>query len=396
MDVSPSAPGYGRYTVCMIHAEQKLWTKERGWETTTHVPLSGAPQVVFAFGARALVMQSTVYQQIRNFYPGAYIVLCSTAGEIMGSEVHDDSLVLTAVHFEKSLVRFTETTIPTVEDSLGVGKRLAEFLPVEGLVHAMVFSDGLNVNGSLLVKGINDNLPVSVTVTGGLVGDGADFKETAVGRDGPGEERKVVLLGFYGDSLKVGSGSMGGWEGGGAKHVITKSKGNVLYEMDGKPALAIYKEYLGDKVSGLPSSALLFPLKLHNDAHSDVVRTILGVNEADQSMTFAGDMPEGVTVEFMKATLENLTAGASGAASLSMRAIGLAAPELAILISCVGRKLVFGERVADEVKAVRTTLGEQAIVTGFYSYGEICPGSEGKHQCLLHNQTMTITTFREV
>ena len=380
----------------MIHAEQKLWTKEKGWETTTHVPLGGAPQVVFAFGARALVTQGTVYQQIRNFYPGAYIVMCSTAGEILGTEVREGSIALTAVHFEKSLVRFTETTIPTVEESLGVGKRLAEFLPVEGLVHAMVFSDGLNVNGSLLVKGINDNLPVSVTVTGGLVGDGADFKETAVGRDGPATARKVVLLGFYGDSLKVGFGSMGGWEGGGAKHTITKSKGNVLYEMDGKPALTVYKEYIGDKASDLPSSALLFPLKLEDATQSDVVRTILGVNEADQSMTFAGDMPEGVVVEFMKATLEKLVSGAASAASLSMRNIGLVAPELAILVSCVGRRLVFGDRASEEVVAVRNALGDQAAVTGFYSYGELCPGADGKRQCLLHNQTMTITTFREV
>ncbi len=380
----------------MIHVEQKLWTSEKGWETTTHVPSGGAPQVVFVFGARALVTQGTVYQQIRNFYPGAYIVMCSTAGEILGTEVREGSIALTAVHFEKSLVRFTETTIPTVEESLGVGKRLAEFLPVEGLVHAMVFSDGLNVNGSLLVKGINDNLPVSVTVTGGLVGDGTDFKETAVGRDSPGEARKVVLLGFYGDSLKVGYGSMGGWEGGGGKHTITKSKGNVLYEMDGKPALAIYKEYLGEKVSGLPSSALLFPLKLHTASQADFVRTILGVNEADQSMTFAGDMPEGTEVEFMKATLDKLIAGASTAASLSMRQMGLATPELAILVSCVGRKLVFGERIPEEVNAVRTTLGAQAYVAGFYSYGELCPGPEGERQCLLHNQTMTITTFREV
>ena len=380
----------------MIHAEQKLWTKEKGWETTTHMPLGGAPQVVFAFGARTLVTQSTVYQQIRNFYPGAYIVMCSTAGEILGGNVRDNSIALTAVHFEKSLVRFTETTIPTVEDSLGVGKRLAEFLPVEGLVHAMVFSDGLHVNGSLLVKGINDNLPVSVTVTGGLVGDGADFKETVVGRDGPGEARKVVLLGFYGDALKVGFGSFGGWEGSGEKHTITKSKENVLYELDGKPALALYKAYMGDKVSGLPSSALLFPLQLHDDVHSDVVRTILGVNEDDQTITFAGDMPEGKTVELMRATLEKLTAGAATAASLSMRNIGLVSPELAILVSCVGRKLVFGDKVANEVRAVRTTIGEQAVIAGFYSYGELCPGTSDKHQCLLHNQTMTITTFREV
>ncbi|MEK7509751.1 MAG: FIST N-terminal domain-containing protein [Patescibacteria group bacterium] len=380
----------------MIHTEQRLWTEAKGWETITHVPLHGAPQLVFAFGARKLVGKAEVYQQIRNFYPGAYIVLCSTAGEILGTEVHDGSIALTAVHFEKSVVRFAETTIANVDDSLGVGKRLAEFLPVEGLVHAMVFSDGLGVNGTLLVKGINDNLPVSVTVTGGLVGDGADFKETLVGRDGPGEPRKVVLLGFYGDALKVGFGSYGGWEGSGAKHTITRSLGNILFEIDDKPALAVYKQYLGDKVSGLPSSALLFPLKLHVDGGTtDVVRTILGVNEVDQSMTFAGDMPRGVTAEFMKATLEKLVEGAGAAATMSFKGVGHVSPELAILISCVGRKLVLKKRVAEEVEAVRSVLGEGTAIGGFYSYGELCPGSYEEHQCLLHNQTMTITVFRE-
>lgn len=380
----------------MIHTEQRLWTEAKGWETITHVPLHGAPQLVFAFGARKLVGKADVYQQIRNFYPGAYIILCSTAGEILGTEVRDGSIALTAMHFEKSIVRFTETTIGNVNDSLGVGKRLAEFLPVEGLVHAMVFSDGLGVNGTLLVKGINDNLPVSVTVTGGLVGDGADFKETLIGRDGPGESHKVVLLGFYGDSLKVGFGSFGGWEGSGAKHIITRSLGNILFEIDDKPALAVYKEYLGEKVKELPSSALLFPLKLHVDGGTtDVVRTILGVNEVDQSMTFAGDMPQGVTVEIMKATLDKLVSGATVAANMSLKGIGHISPELAILVSCVGRKLVLGKRAVEEVKAVREVLGESTAISGFYSYGELCPGSYEEHQCLLHNQTMTITTFRE-
>lgn len=379
----------------MIHSEQKLWTKEKAWETVGTDRLYVPPQVVFVFGARSLVGDGAIYQQIRNFYPGAYIISCSTAGEILGDKVRDDSIALTAVHFEKSIVRFAETSIPTVEDSLGVGKRLAEFLPVEGLVHAMVFSDGLGVNGTQLVRGINDNLPVTVTVTGGLVGDGADFKQTLVGRDAPGESRKVVLLGFYGEALKVGFGSFGGWEGSGTKHTITKSKGNVLFEMDGKPALSIYKEHIGDKVSGLPSSALLFPLKLHTEGTSDVVRTILGVNEKDLSMTFAGDMPEGVTAEFMKTPLEHLIGGAGTAASMSLKGIGGAVPQLAILVSCVGRKLVLEKRVADEVAAVRATLGAAATMSGFYSYGELCPASYEDRHCLLQNQTMTITAFRE-
>lgn len=380
----------------MIQVEQKLWTKEKAWETISDQVLRAAPQLVFAFGARTLMEDPKMFQQMRNFYPGAYLILCSTAGEILDTHVSDDSIALTAVHFEKSLVRFAETTVRSADDSLNIGKRLAEFLPVEGLVHAMVFSDGLNVNGTSLVQGINDNLPAHVSVTGGLVGDGSNFKKTVVGRDGPGESRKIVLLGFYGASLRVGFGSLGGWEEYGAEYTITKSKGNVLYEINSEPALMVYKEKLDGQVAGLPMSALLFPLQLQmpTGSHSGVVRTILGVDETEQSMTFAGDMPQGTHVKFMKADLNRLIAGAAGASRLSMGRLGRIAPQLAILVSCVGRKLVLKERVSDEVKAVRDVLGQRTAITGFYSYGELCP-SEKERQCLLHNQTMTVTAFIE-
>ncbi|MDR3571986.1 MAG: FIST C-terminal domain-containing protein [Candidatus Pacebacteria bacterium] len=382
----------------MIRTEQKLWTKDSGWENLDDKKLDAAPQLVFAFAARVLVEDQKIFQQIRNFYPGAYIIMCSTAGEILDTAVRDDSVALTAVHFEKSVVRFSETTIENVEDSLNVGKRLAEFLPVEGLVHAMVFCDGLNVNGTLLVKGVNDNLPPNVSVTGGLVGDGSDFKKTVVGRDGPGQSNKVVLLGFYGPTLKVGYGSLGGWDVYGDSHTLTKSNGNVLYEIDGKPALSVYKQILGEEqAKQLPSSALLFPLRLETEdqVHNEVVRTILGVNEADQSMTFAGDMPQGARAHFMQANFDRLIDGASGAGKLSLAALGTDHPQLAILVSCIGRKLVLKERSTDEVKAVRSVLGAETAISGFYSYGELCPTAASGKQCLLHNQTMTITAFRE-
>lgn len=381
----------------MIHSEQRLWTKEKGWELIGDNRLKAAPQIVFAFGARSLLEDWEMYHQIRNFYHGAYIVSCSTAGEISDTRVTDGSIAVTALHFEKSLVRFVETRIDTVKDSLNVGKRLAEFLPVEGLVHAMVFAEGLEVNGSLLVRGINDNLPVQVAVTGGLVADGTDFKKTVVGRDGPAESRKVVLIGYYGDALRVGFGSFGGWKGMGEKHTITKSEGNVLYEIDGKPALSVYTDYLGDRVKELPGSALLYPLQLHmNGLHHDVVRTVLGVDQAAQSMTFAGDMPVGVEIEFMRTELDDLVAGAGNAAKLCMNVFGVAEPEFALLVSCVGRKLVLRDRTADELASVRSIIGRGAAMTGFYSYGEICPSSYEDKQCLLHNQTMTITAFREL
>lgn len=381
----------------MIKVEQKLWTQEAGWATQNGASLDGAPQLVFVFGSRALMEDPKIFEQIRGFYPGSFIVLGSTAGEILDTKVRDNSIALTAVHFEKTVVRFAETNIEDLYDSMNVGKRLAEFLPVEGLVHAMVFCDGLHVNGTSLVTGINNNLPPTVSVTGGLVGDGSDFRKTVVGLDGPGKEKKVVLLGFYGAALKVGFGSLGGWDASEDTRSITKSKDNVLYELDGKPALAVYKEYLGSQAQGLPSTGLLFPLRLETEGGSDteVVRTILAVNEADQSITFAGDMPEGAKVTFMKANFERLIEGASKAGVLSLGHLEKKEPQLAILVSCVGRKLVLRERIGEEVQAVRSVLGKTAAITGFYSYGELCPSAAKEKQCLLHNQTMTITAFRE-
>lgn len=337
------------------------------------------------------------FEEIRSFYPGSHIIECSTAGEILGNQVRDDSISVTAILFEKTELHFVEADITTAEESAKVGKKLADALPKENLVHAMVFSDGLRVNGTALVKGLNDNLPANVSVTGGLVGDGSLFKKTVTGLDHVAEEGKVILVGFSGDHLKIGYGSLGGWDAFGIERVITKSSGNVLYELDGKPALELYKTYLGDKAKGLPGTGLLFPLRLHmnNGSNGEVVRTILGVNESDQSMTFAGDMPEGVLVSLMKANFERLIDGAIGAGNMAIESLGGSGAELAILISCIGRKLVLKERTEEEIEAVRGAIGGSPVITGFYSYGELCPTAASEKQCQLHNQTMTITTFRE-
>lgn len=382
-----------------MQIEQKKWTNQTGWVNASSTPLTSIPQLVLVFGGSSLVSDSKNFEQIKAFYPNSHIISCSTAGEIMDTVVSENSLVVTAIYFEKSTLQIGETNISDASQSLESGKTLAGQLPPENLTHVMVFSDGLKVNGTALVKGLLDNLPNTVSVTGGLVGDGSDFKHTYVGLDKTAEEGKIIVVGFYSQTLKVGYGSLGGWDPFGPARLITKSKDNVLYELDGKPALKLYKEYLGDQASGLPGTGLLFPLslriKIDNGRETDVVRTLLSVNEQDQSMTFAGDMPEGIYTKLMKANFDRLVDGASGAANMSIESLKSTSPELAILISCIGRKLVLKERVEDETEAVRAIVGKDAVMAGFYSYGEICPTAPTEKQCQLHNQTMTITTFRE-
>ncbi len=374
--------------------EQRVWTKERGWQPGDLGTLRESAQVVLVFGATAVIGRGDLLRDARSFYPGALLFGCSTAGEICGTSVYDDSLVLTAVRLDHSRIEGATIALGQVRDGFEAGERLARSLPAEGLRHVFVLSDGLKVNGSALVKGLTSQLPGSVTVTGGLAGDGELFKETLVVFGDRFGREAAAALGIYGDRIRIGYGSLGGWDPFGPERLITRSEGNVLYELDGRSALELYKRYLGEHAKGLPATGLLFPLSLRTQGETGVVRTILSVDESDQSMTFAGDVPVGAYARLMKANFDRLIDGAVGAAKTSFEASGSRTPDLAICISCVGRKLVLKQRTEEEVEGVREVLGGGAALAGFYSYGEISPFTPNA-RCELHNQTMTITSFFE-
>ena len=376
---------------------QSKWTASAGWTTICNDATS--PQLVLVFGATSALKQPDLLATFHKKYPGAQIFGCSTAGEICGTEVSDDSVVVTAVQFAHTGIHTAHVSLTDAGGSSAAGEQVARALPPtvnvagkpEKLSHVLMLSDGLKTNGSELLAGMTRALPVDVKVTGGLAGDGARFAETLVLWDGVAQRDAVVVVGLYGKKLRVGYSAFGGWDPFGPERKITKSHGNVLYEFDGQSALALYKKYLGEQAKNLPGSGLLFPLTLRMaDGAVGVVRTILAVDEAAQSMTFAGDVPEGAYARLMKANFDRLIDGAGTAAT----AAGAAAPELAVLISCVGRKLVLKQRIEEEVEAVRDVMGAGTVLTGFYSYGEVAPfGAGGK--CELHNQTMTIIHLSE-
>ncbi len=379
---------------CMQVA-QSVWTEPGGWSDNTGTNLPKSVHVVFVFGARRLLQRPDVMASVHARYPGAVLMGCSTAGEIEGAHVRDDSVVCTAVAFEKTHLRQASVQVDAA-GSRAAGRALAEALTADDLAHVFVLSDGLMVNGSELVAGLLETLPPGVQVTGGLSADGAAFKETGVLDEGRLKAGVVAGLGFYGRALRVGYGSLGGWDPFGPDRIITRSAGNVLYELDGKSALGLYKKYLGDYAKDLPASGLLFPLLVHkSERDPGFVRTILSVDEQQQSLTFAGDVPQGSLARLMKANFDRLIDGASGAARVTYEAMGRRPASLALLISCVGRKLVLQQRTEEEVEAVREILGEHTTLAGFYSYGEISPLTPGA-RCDLHNQTMTITTFNEL
>jgi hypothetical protein len=373
--------------------EQRQWTRDAGW-TDASGKLRDA-QLVLAFACTAVCEEATLLDDVRRAYPSAEIVGCSTAGEIFGTVVADNSLVTTALQLEGTSIQCARVAIDDPAQSLTAGRTLAEALPPEGLVHVIVFSEGLKVNGSDLVQGLSSALPPGITVTGGLSGDGHRFGRTYVIWKGKPESGSIVAVGFYGHALQVGYASLGGWDPFGPERLITRSRDNVLFELDGQSALELYKKYLGDHADDLPASGLLFPLSIRAESDATpVVRTILSIDEEEKSMTFAGDVPQGAYARLMKANFDRLIDGAAGAAKVSYEALDGQSADLALLISCVGRKMVLQQRVEEEVEGVRRVLGDGTALTGFYSYGEISPFTP-KARCELHNQTMTITTFRE-
>lgn len=370
------------------------YTRAEGWSGSFQ-DWDSDRTLVTVFGASDCLRDPSVIAGLRAAFPRSHVVGCSTSGEILETTITDDSLAVAVCRFEHTRLRSLAVPVKDTAGSREAGQRLAGALAGPDLRSMLVFSDGLNVNGSELLAGINQVLPPSVIVTGGLAGDGDRFQRTWVIADGAPRSGWISGLGLYGDRVHVGHGSKGGWDAFGPERVVTRSRGNVLFEIDGRPALALYKDYLGDRAAGLPGTALLFPLALRasRGATKSLVRTILSIDEAEQSMTFAGDIPEGYRAQLMRANFDRLVAGASEAARLTSQGSTDATVSLALAISCVGRRLVLGQRAEEEVEAARNALPRGARLLGFYSYGEISPYATGA--CDLHNQTMTLTNIEE-
>jgi hypothetical protein len=377
-----------------MNLETLFYSSQTGWSSDQWPKLDSARTLVLVFGAAAFKDAPEPILDLVLAFSQSHIIGCSTAGEIFSTSIADDSLSVAIAAFEHTSLQTAMAPVTSASESYAAGESIARQLNQPSLQGVLVLSDGSHVNGSELVRGLNAILPSTVVVTGGLAGDGDRFQQTWVLKDGLPQPGFVSAVGLYGDRVRIGHGSKGGWDIFGLERRVSRSEGNILYELDGKPALQLYKEYLGDLASGLPATALRFPLALRAHAADEkrIVRTILSVDEWNQSMTFAGDIPAGSLAQLMRANFDRLIEGASQAALMTRRH-SVTSPPLSIAISCVGRRLVLGEQAEEELEAALEMLPEGTQQVGFYSYGEISPYASG--HCDLHNQTMTLTTIAE-
>ncbi|ODU74201.1 MAG: hypothetical protein ABT08_11085 [Microbacterium sp. SCN 71-21] len=246
-----------------------------------------------------------------------------------------------------------------------------------------------------LIATLGDEIPI----TGGMACDGTAFEKTLVAAGAPPRSNVVAALGFYGADFHMGFGISAGWQVFGPRRRVTRSSGNRVYDVDGIPMLDLYRRYLGEEeFAGLPTTGLRFPLQIHHPEAPDetVVRAVLGVDHADGSMYFGGDIPVGAVVQLMRGTFGRLTEAAADAARQVEDVVDPAAPNAAaaILVSCIGRRILMGSTIEDEVVAVAERLNDPMPRIGFYSLGEISPYPETR-RAALHNETMTIVTFSE-
>ncbi|HEX5126645.1 MAG TPA: FIST N-terminal domain-containing protein [Rhodocyclaceae bacterium] len=376
-----------------MRAKELTWSPSAGW--TGDQSGKDAVDLVLYFGARRALADRSRFTELRALFPSAHVLGCSTGGQIHNDDVVDEEIAAIAIRFDTTKLKLACRSVDGVDASSRCGVAIGHALEGDGLAGIFVLSDGLVVNGSELVAGITSVVGHDIPLTGGLAGDGAEFGETLVGADDAPHPHRVAAIGFYGPAIRIGHGSAGGWDVFGPRRRITKSMGNLLLELDGEPALDLYERYLGEEAQNLPGSALLFPLQISNPHHPDIniVRTVLAVDRKKRTMTFAGDMPEGWTAQLMRGNFDRLCGGAADAARQAQSGIG-DGDSVAILVSCIGRRLLMGQRITDEIEAAGAVLGKKTLRLGFYSYGEISPHA-ASGTCELHNQTMTVTAFHE-
>ena len=371
-----------------MHIDQIVWSGKSGWAQAPD--FSADADLILVFADDVFFQTEACYTQLRDMFPQAIIVGCSSSGSVMGVGISDGDVVATIVKLEHSSVRLASVDIEPGKDARELGMNLISELRAPDLRHVFVLSDGLQVNGSDLALGLNR---AGIPITGGLAGDGTRFQKTWVMANAPARAGRIAGLGFYG-GVTIKSGCLAGWDEFGAERIVTRSVGNVVYEIDGEPALELYKKYLGEQAADLPASGLRFPLSIQaNKTDKALVRTLLAVDEAAHSLTFAGDVPQGYLCKLMRTNLDSLIDSA-GLAAEAAQPLSRGATGLCLVVSCVGRRLVMGQLTEEELEIVQQKLGETTVITGFYSYGELAPFSNVV-QCQLHNQTMTLTTIFE-
>jgi hypothetical protein len=369
----------------------KLVFKDEDWIIVdSQILTDEVVDIIFVFGHINSLKSYNHFSLLKSKYPDANIVGCSTAGNILDTTIDKYEVIATAISFDTAKVKVFSTHLFQKSISQDTFD-LVNSIEKEGLKHLFILSPGL-INGSEIVEGIK--VDKNITVSGALAGDEDKFESTYLFFNEKKGSDLLIAICFYGDSIHTSVGCDTGWNEFGATRVVTKSKKNIIYEIDNKPAIELYEKYLGNSIDSLPNSALRFPLSIRDSINdeNEIILVMMDIN-SDKSLVYAGNIKEGSIIKLMKTNVSNLLEGAS----LSAKRVKSynEKESLSLVISCAARRSVLKQFSEEEVEVVKEILPLKTQIIGFYSYGEIAPFSNELSKSLLHNQTMTITTIYE-
>jgi hypothetical protein len=322
------------------------------------------------------------------------LVGCTTDGEISSVGLSTGSVVLCGIVTDQ--IEFNIACATGLrKNSEDAGRRLAQQLP-STVRYVQVFSDGLTGNGCAILRGLASALGPHVPIAGGTAGDDGEFRNTWQFFGSDVLSDAIVAIGFSGD-FSFGTGVSSGWSPIGIAKKVTKARGNVVYELNGQPALEVYERFLGKHADKLPSVGVEYPLGLVNgvgccDEDFHLLRATMSVNRSDGSIVFAGEVPEGSMVRLTCGDHASILEAAEKAAASALADLGDATAVMAFFYSCMARKIVLGRRTREEIHRIRSAIGPRLPIVGFYTYGEYCRIKRGGSS-LLHNETACVTVI---
>lgn len=322
----------------------------------------------------------------------AKVVGCTTDGEISTSGFSTGSVVLGGVISDN--VSFEVASTSSIgSDSQSAGRRLAQQLP-RSARHVQLFSDGLTGNGCAILRGMQSIYGPQIPISGGAAGDARAMKQTWQFAGNKVLTDSVTAISFSGD-IRVGTGVRSGWFPAGVPKKVTRSVGNVVYELEGESALSVYRRYLGPLASKLPAVGIQFPFGIVDESgrlgDNPVLRAPMALNESEGSVTFAGEIPQGSIISLTTGgSATSLLDATEDAAKRAMDSLGTGSPAMAFFYSCMARKILLGPRTREETQRISGAVGRNVPIIGFYTYGEYCPSLSGT-DCRLHNETATVT-----
>lgn len=359
------------------------------------------PDIIWAFGAIKFD-QEQLLAGIGSVAPGVTVIGCSTDGEIATTGLGLDSLVTLAV--ASDTIRFHTAQVEQVSaDSYAAGAALGEKFKNLDCSYIQIFTEGIKANADEILLGMKASLGNDISVAGGASGDGGVFKQTFQYHNESVLTDSIVAVAFEGD-FEFSTGVGCGWFPVGIAKKVTKATGNVVYELDGQPALQVYEKYLGRHASKLPAVGVEYPLGLlaptsePDDSDTFVCRATMGVDHQAGSITFAGDIPEGVWVKMTMGYESDIIQAATEAARTAMdKLLGRnpeIKPKIVFIYSCMARKIVLGSKTQNEIAAVQNIVGDTIPIIGFYTYGEFAPAGES-NASYFHNETVTLSIIGE-